>query len=68
MNDGYGWHEAFWAAGRSVFDDLNPFTDELVNRLEIDCFESPGNGTSSFFHFGAIFWAKNIKNIVYEDN
>ena len=68
MNDAYGWHEAFWAAGRTVFDDPNLFTDELGNCLEIDCFESPGNGTSSFFHFGAIFWAKNIKNIVYEDN
>lgn len=59
MNDGYGWHEAFWAAGRSGFDDPAPFEDESGNRLEIDCFESPGNRPNSFFHFGAIFWAKN---------
>lgn len=47
MNDGYGWHEAFWAAGRNGFDDPNPFTDELGNCLEIDCFESPGNRPNS---------------------
>lgn len=59
MNNGYGWHEAFWAAGRSGFDDPNPpFTDEFGNRLEIDCFESPGNRSNSFFHYGAINWSE----------
>jgi len=59
MNNGHGWHEAFWSTGRSGFDDPNPpFTDEFGDRLEIDCFENPGNRPNSFFHYGAINWSE----------
>lgn len=57
MNDGYGWHEAFWATGRSGFDDPNPLTDVSGGRTEIDCFEHFGNFTSSLFQYGAIDWS-----------
>ncbi|WP_461533657.1 glycoside hydrolase family 16 protein [Sinomicrobium sp.] len=58
MDDGFGWHESFWAVGRSGFDDPNPiYADSTGARIEIDCFEHYGDFANNVFRYGAIDWS-----------
>lgn len=57
VDGGYGWHEAFWAAGISGFDDPDPLFNDSTGQLEIDCFEHYAGYHAQQFTYGAIEWA-----------
>lgn len=55
MDGGWGWHEAFWTAAVSGFDDPNPMREEGTGRhFEIDCFEHYGQHGVHEFTYGTI--------------
>lgn len=55
MDGGWGWHEAFWTAAVSGFDDPNPMREEGTGRhFEIDCFEHYGQHGVNEFTYGTI--------------
>lgn len=55
LDGGRGWHEAFWTAAVSGFDDPNPMREEGTGRhFEIDCFEHYGQHGVHEFTYGTI--------------
>lgn len=66
LDDGYGWHQSFWAIGKSGFDDPDPiYADSTGARIEIDCFEHYGDFPNTKFRYGAIDWSTLRGSSVY---